>query len=181
MTRQLAIVLVYLLAIGLFFRRFSSANTLEFLLAGRAIGRLLLFFTMTATNFSSFTIFGLAGLAAILAGEAVAVLAFFRVVRVPGVLPMIPVPAAGIAAFVTVCLLTRSPRGNTGLVAGPIGRPPIPALAFAGFFVLANDFWAWGRRTAFLAGLPLWVWLLHPAGNPAGWRVRAAIGSGVYR
>jgi hypothetical protein len=29
---------------------------------------------------------------------------------------------------------------------------------FAGFFVLANDFWAWNRRPVFWAGLPLWVW-----------------------
>ena len=64
MSPQLAIVLVYLLAmlaIGLMFRRPSSANTVEFFLAGRGIGRLLLFFTMAATNFSAFTIFGLSG------------------------------------------------------------------------------------------------------------------------
>ena len=62
MSPQLAIVLVYLLAmlaIGLFFRRRSSADALEFFLAGRGIGRLL--FTMAATNFSAFTIFGLSG------------------------------------------------------------------------------------------------------------------------
>ena len=64
MSPQLAIVLVYLLAmlaIGLLFRRRSSASTVEFFLAGRGIGRLVLFFTMAATNFSAFTIFGLSG------------------------------------------------------------------------------------------------------------------------
>ena len=64
MTPQLAVVLVYLLAmlaIGLFFRRRSSAGTVEFFLAGRGLGRMVLFFTMAATNFSAFTIFGLSG------------------------------------------------------------------------------------------------------------------------
>jgi SSS family solute:Na+ symporter len=121
-------------------------------------------------------------LAAILAGEAVTVLSFFRVVRVPGVLPVIPVLAAGAAAFAAVSLLTSSPRENVGLVARPAAQPApgetpngppaapglrprasrgflLPAvLVFAGFFVLANDFWAWNRRPVFLAGLPLWVW-----------------------
>ena len=64
MNVQLAIVLVYLLAmfaVGLLFHRQSRASSLEYLLAGRRLGRLLLFFTMAATNFSAFTIFGLSG------------------------------------------------------------------------------------------------------------------------
>jgi SSS family solute:Na+ symporter len=107
-------------------------------------------------------------LAGILAGEAVTVLSFFRVVQVPGVLPVIPVLAAGTVAFVVVSLLTQSPREeNTELVArvspaatgGGRFRHLVPAaLVFAGFFALANDFWAWHRRPVFLAGLPLWVW-----------------------
>jgi SSS family solute:Na+ symporter len=107
-------------------------------------------------------------LAGILAGEAITVLSFFRVVQVPGVLPVIPVLAAGTVAFVVVSLLTQSPREeNTELVArvspaatgGGRFRHLVPAaLVFAGFFALANDFWAWHRRPVFLAGLPLWVW-----------------------
>jgi hypothetical protein len=109
-----------------------------------------------------------------LTGEAITVLSFFRVVRVPGVLTVIPVLAVGAAAFVAVSLLTQNLRENTVLVAVPSWRPsnrPSPAsagggrprllaaaLVFTGFFVLANDFWAWGRRPVFLAGLPLWVW-----------------------
>jgi len=34
----------------------------------------------------------------------------------------------------------------------------LPALVFAGFSVLPNDFWARNRRPVFWAGLPLWVW-----------------------
>ncbi|MBN1837277.1 MAG: sodium:solute symporter family protein, partial [Spirochaetales bacterium] len=61
---RLGIVLAYLaatLVIGLLFRRQSSASREEFFLAGRSVRRLLLFFTMSATNFSAFTIFGLSG------------------------------------------------------------------------------------------------------------------------
>jgi SSS family solute:Na+ symporter len=61
---RLAIVLAYLaatLVIGLLFRRRSSLSREEFFLAGRSVRRLLLFFTMAATNFSAFTIFGLSG------------------------------------------------------------------------------------------------------------------------
>jgi Na+/pantothenate symporter len=104
-------------------------------------------------------------LAGILVGEAVTVLSFFRVVQVPGVLPVVPALAAGTAAFVTVSLLTRSPGENAGLAEqlASTARPRhwrtlTAALVFAGFFVLANDFWAWNRRPALLAGLPLWVW-----------------------
>jgi len=98
-------------------------------------------------------------LAGILAGEALTVLSFFRVVQVPGVLPVIPALAVGSAAFVAVSLLTRAPA-PTALVAAPSGRGRLllPVLVFGGFFVLANDFWAWNRRPVFVAGLPLWVW-----------------------
>ncbi|MBN2551121.1 MAG: sodium:solute symporter family protein [Spirochaetales bacterium] len=64
MWQRLSIILAYLtitLIIGIIFRRRASANKVEFFLAGRGVGRLLLFFTMAATNFSAFTIFGLSG------------------------------------------------------------------------------------------------------------------------
>ena len=31
-------------------------------------------------------------------------------------------------------------------------------ILFSAFFILGNDFWAWGKTPRFLAGLPLWVW-----------------------
>jgi SSS family solute:Na+ symporter len=64
MTLQLFIVLAYLVlmvVIGIVVRRRSSSSPVEFLLAGRGLGRLLLFITMAATNFSAYTIFGLSG------------------------------------------------------------------------------------------------------------------------
>jgi SSS family solute:Na+ symporter len=103
-------------------------------------------------------------LAGILAGEAVTVLSYFRIVQVPGLLPVIPVLAVGSAAFVAVSLLTHGPGENPELAAlpaagkAPRGRLLPAALVFAGFFVLANDFWAWNRPPVLWAGLPLWVW-----------------------
>jgi SSS family solute:Na+ symporter len=121
-------------------------------------------------------------LASILAGEALAVLTFLGIVKTPRVLPVVPVLAVTVALFVTVSLLTQrragiaavsrpasrpttapqaqAPRG-AALVAEPrrpAGRSWLPWLVFAAFFVLGNDFWAWGRKAILLAGLPLWVW-----------------------
>jgi SSS family solute:Na+ symporter len=64
MNAQLLILLCYLLLtifIGLIFRKRSKKNKVEFFLAGRDLTKLLLFFTMAATNFSAFTIFGFSG------------------------------------------------------------------------------------------------------------------------
>ena len=64
MWQRLSIIFAYLaitLIIGIVFRKRASTNKVEFFLAGRGLGRLLLFFTMAATNFSAFTIFGLSG------------------------------------------------------------------------------------------------------------------------
>ena len=48
-------------AIGLWARRRSRPGQEDFFLAGRSLGGVVLFFTMAATNFSSFTVFGFAG------------------------------------------------------------------------------------------------------------------------
>ncbi len=64
MALRLTILLTYLcltLVIGFLFRKRAAVNQVEFFLAGRKLPRLLLFFTLAATNFSAFTIFGLSG------------------------------------------------------------------------------------------------------------------------
>jgi SSS family solute:Na+ symporter len=64
MDYRILIILVYLLltlVMGVTFRKRSKANKVEFFLAGRSVTKLLLFFTMAATNFSAFTIFGFSG------------------------------------------------------------------------------------------------------------------------
>jgi SSS family solute:Na+ symporter len=53
--------LLVLLALGLLSRRGTLPTHEGFFLAGRAVGPVLLLLTMTATNFSSFTVFGFSG------------------------------------------------------------------------------------------------------------------------
>jgi SSS family solute:Na+ symporter len=64
MWSRLAVILCYLfimLLFGIAFRKKSKEGRIEFYLAGRNVSKLLLFFTMAATNFSAFTIFGFSG------------------------------------------------------------------------------------------------------------------------
>jgi SSS family solute:Na+ symporter len=64
LTVQVLIIAGYVLAlliIGLFARRRTPATHDGFFLAGRAVGPVLMFLTMTATNFSAFTVFGFSG------------------------------------------------------------------------------------------------------------------------
>jgi SSS family solute:Na+ symporter len=64
MNIRLIILLIYLLLtlfIGIIFRKRAKQNKIEFFLAGRNLSKLMLFFTMAATNFSAFTIFGFSG------------------------------------------------------------------------------------------------------------------------
>jgi SSS family solute:Na+ symporter len=96
-------------------------------------------------------------IASILAGEGVVLLSYFRLIRWPGVLPVIPVLATAILVLVGVSLLTPAKAENAGLVS-PVSRGIWPwAALFLAFFVLGNDFWAWGRKPILVFGLPLWV------------------------
>jgi SSS family solute:Na+ symporter len=64
MDSRILVIVVYLLftlVVGIIFRKKAKANKIEFFLAGRNLSKLLLFFTMAATNFSAFTIFGFSG------------------------------------------------------------------------------------------------------------------------
>lgn len=64
MNVSLVIILTYLfvtLIIGIIVYKRSGRSSVEFFLAGRNVPKVLLFFTMAATNFSAFTIFGLSG------------------------------------------------------------------------------------------------------------------------
>jgi SSS family solute:Na+ symporter len=64
MDARLLIIISYLcitLIIGMIFRKQAKKSRVEFFLAGRNLSKILLFFTMAATNFSAFTIFGFSG------------------------------------------------------------------------------------------------------------------------
>jgi SSS family solute:Na+ symporter len=96
--------------------------------------------------------------ASILAGEGLVLLFYFRPLLLPGVLPVLPILLATAAVFAAVSLLTAAPRENPALVF-PVRRQALRyAPHFLLLFVLACDFWAWGRRPLLVAGLPLWIW-----------------------
>jgi solute:Na+ symporter, SSS family len=96
--------------------------------------------------------------ASIAAGELCVLLWGLGVLRTPRLLPVIPALSAAAAAFVLVSLLTRSSGEEPGLVFPIHARPAWVAIVFLALFVLANDFWAWGRTPIRVAGLPLWVY-----------------------
>lgn len=103
--------------------------------------------------------------ASILVGEALVVAFGLGWLRLPGLLPVLPILGAGALSFAGVSLVASAaggaapaPAGNTDLVQTLPRRAWLPAGAFTVLFLLANDFWAWGRVPRLVAGLPLWVW-----------------------
>jgi SSS family solute:Na+ symporter len=101
--------------------------------------------------------------ASILVGEALVVVFYFGWLRSPGVLPVVPILGATGLVFAVVSLLTHRTIEGHGFekpeLVRPVPRRLLPWIGiFIVFFVLGIDFWAWGRRPMFLAGLPLWVW-----------------------
>ena len=99
-----------------------------------------------------------AAAASIVAGEGLVLAFYFKLLSVPGILPVVPILAATTVVFIAVSLLSTAPGENTGIVT--LIYPGIwPwVLVFAGLFILGNDFWAWNREPIFVIGLPLWVW-----------------------
>jgi len=98
-----------------------------------------------------------AACAAIVAGEALAVAAALRLVRFPGVLPVVPVLAVTLLVFVVGSLLESDTAADPWIVVRPRKGTAWWAALFAVVFVLGCDFWAWGRRPVLVLGLPLWV------------------------
>ena len=96
--------------------------------------------------------------ASIVAGEALAAAAALRLVRFPGVLPVVPVLALASAVLVVGSLIERDRAPDPAFAAPPRRGTGWWALAFVVLFVLGCDFWAWGRTPVLVAGLPPWVW-----------------------
>jgi len=66
--------------------------------------------------------------------------------------------AAAAVVLAAVSLLFPAGGGNPQIAVSPRTGRAWHALPFAVLFILANDFWAWGRTPVILLGLPLWVW-----------------------
>ena len=105
-----------------------------------------------------------AAAASIIAGEAAVLASALGLVPLPGVHPAIPAIAASAVAFVVGSMFSKhQPASQPEAAAVALRAPPRAgslawALLFLAFFILANDFWAWGRRPVLILGLPLWVW-----------------------
>ena len=96
--------------------------------------------------------------ASIIAGEILVIAFYFRLFVIPAVLPVLPILLVTTAVFAAVCLFTTSDHDNPAIVF-PVRREALKyAPLFLLLFVLACDFWAWGRRPILAAGLPVWVW-----------------------
>jgi solute:Na+ symporter, SSS family len=169
-----------------------------FLIALRPPGNILDFINRASfTGFAALAPAVLAGLywrrataagaaASIICGEAAVLVSGLGILRVPGVLPVIPVLAISAAAMVLGSILGRGERvargraaaqgagaapggtdgGGSGVsapggaaIAAPPGRL---SLRWAGVFLallaLSVDFWAWGRKPVIILGLPVWMW-----------------------
>lgn len=96
--------------------------------------------------------------ASIVAGEALVALFYFDVIRVAGIQPVVPAVAAAAAVFVAGSLLFPSTAGRPDVVERVPRRSLVKAVPFVVLFILANDFWAWGRVPVVLLGIPVWTW-----------------------
>ncbi|UCF99171.1 MAG: sodium:solute symporter family protein [Spirochaetaceae bacterium] len=99
-----------------------------------------------------------AAAASIVAGEGLVLAFYFKVLSMPGILPIVPILVATSLVFVAVSLLIKAPGENTDIIF-PIRAGSWPWVAIFGLlFILGNDFWAWNREPVRLLGVPLWVW-----------------------
>ena len=108
-----------------------------------------------------------AAAASIGVGEMMVLAFYFKLLRVPGILPIVPILFTTAVVFIGVSLLSRSGGENAAIVV-PIGGKIGPWLMiFALLFVLGNDYWAWNRDPIRMLGLPLWVWYYFGLGIAA--------------
>ncbi len=99
--------------------------------------------------------------ASILVGELLVAASALGLFPVKGTLPVVPILAASTLVFVLASRMTgrKSAPGESTELVFPVTRRGLAlGLPFLALFLLANDFWAWGRSPRLLAGLPLWVW-----------------------
>ncbi len=92
----------------------------------------------------------------ILAGEAVLLCFHFKWMTAEPFLPAVWVMLTAVGAYLVAHGLIHLRRG--GLSVRFPEWPVDPSfLMFAALFLLAMDFWAWGRIGSLVAGLPVWI------------------------
>ena len=94
----------------------------------------------------------------IIVGEGMVLGYYFKLINIPGILPVVPILAVTGFVFILTSLVIPSGNENTDIVF-KIKKRSLPWIpVFTIIFILGNDFWAWGRKPVFVGGLPLWVW-----------------------
>jgi SSS family solute:Na+ symporter len=92
----------------------------------------------------------------IICGEAALACFHFKWIAPGPFLPAVPVLGVAFGVYLAANLVVRIRReGWSWRVPAWLGDRAF--LAFAGIFVLAMDFWAWGAVQPLVAGLPLWI------------------------
>ena len=95
-----------------------------------------------------------AAIVSILAGQGVLLAYSVGWLTAQGYLPALPVIAASSFGYLLVHLL----RGYRFELPRLDLRVLWPGLALAGVFLLAMDFWNWGKSGPLWLGLPYWIW-----------------------
>ncbi len=98
-------------------------------------------------------------IASILIGETLVLLYYFNFIKTPGILPFIIIILSTIFVYIAISIITTQQNENTEIVF-KIKKSSISWLIlFLVIFILANDFWNWGKKEISLfIGLPVWVW-----------------------
>lgn len=101
-------------------------------------------------------VFAPAAILSIVAGEAMVIFFYFKVVSAGIFLPVVWVMAVAFGVYLMVHAFLRHRHG--GLAATVPGWITDPYFLMLGaIFLLAMDFWAWGRVTPLVFGVPGWI------------------------
>ena len=101
-------------------------------------------------------VFPAAAILSIICGEAALIAFYFKWIASPVFLPVIWVMLATFAVYLAVHLLMLLKEKRLKISA-PQWLSSAYFWLFAGIFVLAMDFWAWGKASPIFWGVPLWV------------------------
>ena len=101
-------------------------------------------------------VFPAAAILSIICGEAALIAFYFNWIASPVFLPVIWVMLATFAVYLTVHLIKLWKEKRLSISA-PQWFSSVYFWLFAGIFILAMDFWAWGKVAPTFWGIPLWV------------------------
>ncbi|RKX99206.1 MAG: sodium:solute symporter family protein [Spirochaetes bacterium] len=97
-------------------------------------------------------------IASILIGEIMVTLYYLGIIKTPNIHPFIIILLLTASLLFLVSYFTRSKNENKSIVF-EVNRKVLPwAIVFIIIFILANDFWNWGKEPVIYFGLPGWIW-----------------------